>query len=517
VDVTGMTAPFLFRAVGTVAGRQVSYASSATAADIGNTINVTPFTDLIVANIAGVAANEFFDNPKFDKLTPAEIDDARAKLTASLLPILKSAGVADGFDLLRSSFAANRTGFDAAMDAIRVEVDPISKKAIIKDLVNNTQIEDALDSKAATDVLPVPAISIKGAVDDVVVISTTFQSLTGLFAKGLPSANDPALLNIFSADMLDSGLGRSDFLSENLLDPELIGAKFIRVDLLQRVSPTLIWGNVYLKTAEGVDEDGKVLFAKEGDVWRFYGNRLHTDIDVSAVNSRQIRIGQADLYERRIEVWVDGSADNRIGYFTVAGPGISGVIGFIRSSTNGASNFNVDGYTYNTSQIGECGVVTGPCINIEKITNDAQYTVTYYDQKNGNVVLSPDTLTLPRPPVSNADALANVKKWFVTPEFAQFVPAGYQSITSATLATKIVWINPTDPLYAPEHIGINVQYSNADTGATSSEDLNPAATSFTFGQLVTSEKTIASPPYFWIFSKGPFDRMFITQAQYPAN
>ena len=113
IDVSGMTSPFLFRAEGSVGGREVVLASAATAADVGGTINVTPFTDLIVANVAGTVASRFYDSPNFARLTPAELDAARQTLTARLLPVLRELGVQDGFDLLRSAFTANHQGFDA--------------------------------------------------------------------------------------------------------------------------------------------------------------------------------------------------------------------------------------------------------------------------------------------------------------------------------------------------------------------------------------------------------------------
>jgi hypothetical protein len=47
VDVSGMTAPFLLNIVGTAGGSQVTLSSIATAA--GQTVNITPLTDLIVS------------------------------------------------------------------------------------------------------------------------------------------------------------------------------------------------------------------------------------------------------------------------------------------------------------------------------------------------------------------------------------------------------------------------------------------------------------------------------------
>ena len=101
VDVAGMTGPFVFLASGTVGGRTIEMVSAATAADVNKTVNITPFTDLIVANLAGQAASSYYASPSFAKLTAVDLDAARQILTTRLRPILDALGVEAGFDLLR--------------------------------------------------------------------------------------------------------------------------------------------------------------------------------------------------------------------------------------------------------------------------------------------------------------------------------------------------------------------------------------------------------------------------------
>ena len=156
VDVSDMTGPFQFRAVGTVGGRTVALTSAATGDDVGKTINITPFTHLIVANAVGRAVEDFLSDAEFAHLTTAELNAARDTLTQRLLPILQEFGVEDSFDLLRSAFTANRENFDAVMDVVRVTVDPTTHQAIIRDLINNQQIADDLASQADATVLPNP-------------------------------------------------------------------------------------------------------------------------------------------------------------------------------------------------------------------------------------------------------------------------------------------------------------------------------------------------------------------------
>jgi hypothetical protein len=72
-DVAGLTPPFVLKAIGTVGNTQVTYCSVATAADVGGNINITPFTDLIVANIASQVAVNFYGNGDPAKITTTAI------------------------------------------------------------------------------------------------------------------------------------------------------------------------------------------------------------------------------------------------------------------------------------------------------------------------------------------------------------------------------------------------------------------------------------------------------------
>ncbi len=80
VDVTGMTAPFLFRATGIANGREYIVHSAAAATDVNGTINVTQLTDLVVNNIAGQIASSYFDSGNFGSVNKDALDAEVAKL-----------------------------------------------------------------------------------------------------------------------------------------------------------------------------------------------------------------------------------------------------------------------------------------------------------------------------------------------------------------------------------------------------------------------------------------------------
>lgn len=512
VDVAGMTGPFLFRAVGNVGGREISYFSSATTADVGKTINITPFTDLIVANIAGMAAAKFFDAPDYAKLTPKEIDDARNVLTARLKPMLDALGVSAGFDLLRTAFKADHSAFDAVMDVVKVSVDPETNKAIIKDLVNNTQIEDALDSKIDNTSLPTPATSPTGPVTALVSINKMLENITSLFATSLPAANNAILVNAITDDFLDDGATKTTFLSsDNLLSVDNIGLKLINVVIVKLEGTDKIWATLNGKDADGSTWDNIMLFKKGGDnIWRMAGNRRQAGIHTQAVNDRYMS-NNGYVYNRNLEFWVDRSSNNAIQYMTVTGPGLSSTIGLLRS-TNNQDEFQVetDNNQFSGNWVRDCNStpVVNPCVDFSKVPHDAEYTVTYYDHKGGTAFPETYSLILPRPPVSNADAEANAAVWFMTPNLSQFLPVTYQALANGTSIT-LAWTNPTDPAYKASRIGFN------GGSAQLAVDVSASLTTKILGTWAGNAPTMQ--PYYWMFSEGPHKRKFNTSMGYPSN
>ncbi|MGV8893841.1 MAG: hypothetical protein ACOH2K_13040 [Burkholderiaceae bacterium] len=128
LDVGGMTAPYILSITGSAGGQQVTLNSIATAA--GQTVNITPLTDLIVSTAAGRPAGSSLVNlcaPVANVVapdclsalktaaTPAKLDAAVAAVSAIIAP-LNTAGT----NPLKGAFTANGTGMDAVLDQILV-------------------------------------------------------------------------------------------------------------------------------------------------------------------------------------------------------------------------------------------------------------------------------------------------------------------------------------------------------------------------------------------------------------
>jgi hypothetical protein len=128
VDVAGMTAPFILNVTGTAGGKQVVLNSIATAP--GQTVNITPLTDLIVATASGQPAGTALASlcaPEAGKAPAActtvlsnatsaqKLDTAVAAVTEMIKPINTNAT-----NPLTGAFVANGTGMDAVLDQIQV-------------------------------------------------------------------------------------------------------------------------------------------------------------------------------------------------------------------------------------------------------------------------------------------------------------------------------------------------------------------------------------------------------------
>jgi hypothetical protein len=228
VDVTGLTAPYRLRAEGTVGGRTYKLHSYAEESDVNGNVNITPFTDLIVANAAQQIAESFFDSSSQFELDAAELEAQETALQNKLQDVFDALGVDTAIDLLNTTFSADHSGLDAALDVIRVEVDTTTNIATITNLIDETAapLEDNLtvtdDNDESLTVSNPDALV--AAVTDTQQIAALFDDLTASFSAGLPTNNDIA--DYFADDFIQEDTSKAQFLTEITTDPALIGLSF---------------------------------------------------------------------------------------------------------------------------------------------------------------------------------------------------------------------------------------------------------------------------------------------------
>lgn len=282
VDVTGLKAPYMVRADGYVGGNEYHLYSAGTSADVGGTINITPLTDLIVANIAGSVAETYFQNGSFTGLTAAQLTAQADALKAKLLPILQAVGVSSSIDLLRASFSTDHTGLDAALDIIRVNTaDATTGAATITNIITNQTISSTT-SEVLTDTTGVAT-----AATDIQMISAGFKKFSDLFATSLPSETNVTLLGLFdSATFVQEGQDLAAFLSQITTDKSMIGISFTNISI-QSMDTN---GNAVI--AFDVMQNGKVMndgpkpfhMIKKNGVWYMQGdqNIAHVKVEPRA-------------------------------------------------------------------------------------------------------------------------------------------------------------------------------------------------------------------------------------------
>lgn len=512
VDVDGLTAPFLLRAQGTVGGREIRLVSAASEADVGGTINITPFTDLIIANIAGQVAEQFFDNPTnvAGLVTPAALDTARQQLTTRLLLILTALGVDSSFDLLRTAFAADHTGFDAVMDVLKVTVDPQTATAEIRDIVNNTSITDSF-SIQETDTIPPPTADIMGTLSAVEQVRLRMGSFIALFATGSPS--ESALSPYFSTGFLEDGRDLETTLFELTTDPEVVGLTINSVSLQKTISAQELVVLVQATDATGGTDSWEDTWRLENGAWRLAGNGLPIDTNARAVNHRSYWNGSWH-YSRHLDVWID-YAPPEVFFVKTVGPGLptTGVLQQRDISLHGFeivlnANGTVTGST-SGSWVNECGEQqdNAPCIDFSNVPNNAEYTISYYDQNMTPLTLhdiSSYVLVMPRPPFTNAEAAAGGNSWFglvtgVTP----------QDYTSFVLGTNI-----TFNITAPTATGFQFNDVSLYTNEVQiwDETLVNGVASVTWGG--DNAPTACDPPWINLWLDGPLGRKLHSNRSY---
>ncbi len=284
VDVSGLTAPYRLRAEGTVGGRLYRLHSYAETADLGGNVNITPFTDLIVANAAQQIAESFFDSSSTTTLSPTALETQKTALKTKLQNVFSALGVSSSIDLLRTTFSADHSGLDAALDLVRIEVDTGTNIATIRNLIENTSISDnLLDDADNSETLEVTDSSaLTTSVSNTQAIVNLFSSFSAAYSAGLP--NPSTIQNLFSVDFIEEDTSRAEFLTDITTDPSLNGLEFSGIsvsDLNTTLGTATVSFNVLFNGI--IDPETITWFAKLDSTlgWQLLGDQRITETEFS--------------------------------------------------------------------------------------------------------------------------------------------------------------------------------------------------------------------------------------------
>ncbi|WP_428738039.1 hypothetical protein [Sulfurimonas sp.] len=279
IDVDGLTPPIRLKAEGKVAGKNVKYYSYASADDINGTINITPFTDLIIANVAQTLAEDFFDGAE-GSLDATELQVQKAELQTKLQNVFTELGVDSSIDLLTTSFSTDHSGLDGALDILRFETDEAANTVTIKNLLNNDEITDNFsdDNNDSTDPLTTPENS-GDSLTDMQKIFAQIDTLNGY--NGSPT--EAQLNALVDDDFLQDDYNKVLFVSEIVTNNELNGVTIqLEVEDINTTSG-LANAVLYLYKNSQLADTIPTAFKKNGTTWLLYGNQQIVELQADFV------------------------------------------------------------------------------------------------------------------------------------------------------------------------------------------------------------------------------------------
>ena len=449
VDVSGLTAPFAFLADGTVGGKRVQLYSAATQADVGGTINITPFTDLIVRNIAGSIATTLADaiSSKLPSMTAAQLDAKRVALTAQLTPVLQAAGVSTSIDLLRATFSADSTGLDRVMDLVKVDTTVPTAITItnILDAAKPLTMDPATGTTTGGTTLSATGVSASATPTDLIVQS--LNSFSTYFATSLPSPTDANLLAMFSSTFLDNGRNVGAFLTEMTTNKALIGLKFTNV-VVDSIDTTNNVAQVHFMplTASGTsvarDMPGGAIaweMKLENGAWKANGDQRIATVRVRTTADKWVCASGSGngctagtTYSTGLNLEIDDKGMIGIGSAVVTGPGLP---------TAGVTLTAQPNRTWLSLPVAGCSGCSDnnykmADTDIANIAPNSTYTVKLYSNAATPALLATYTEVLPVAPVLNTK-LAGMS----FPSIATSGMTSMMNFTSGTLTPN--WTIPT--------------------------------------------------------------------------
>jgi len=457
INVASLTAPYILFARGTVNGQTIKMYSVGMAA--GN-VNITPITDLIVANaLGGDPANGFtsWSASSASKISTAVLKKAKDKVRTKLKPILDAAGVRASDDLLTAKFTADHTKMDAALDALDISFDPATKKATIKNRFDaSVKITDDVTDSADTAPIrltPTQIADVKNKMRDMGPLNSLFKTFSDLFATSTPTAKqmDSAWLRV-AADFLEDGLDKAKTKTAWSAGGDQgpsVGMK-MSVSVIRDMTTAELEGTAYSKgllvninfVAPG--ESGTfptfVVFDKPNNQWLWFGNRQWVGVDIKANAHMQIDSNGTVTLKTGWELHIDDMQKFAIGKGVksaiVTGPGMpSG--GVIMDRNAPKDYFSIPASPGTGSQYWVSDT------DLAKVAENSVYTVKLYAVAPGVVTLNSPalqtiTVKVPSKPLLTTE-LKKALFWTLT------APTSHTMVTAVNIpgSLKVRWTNPT--------------------------------------------------------------------------
>jgi hypothetical protein len=345
-EIQGFTAPFMLEIAYKVGGASYYLTSAATAADVESgdaTINITPLTDLVIANLGNEIAAKIFANGNYSSLlTTAALNAGVAALDKVLEPVLVQMGISGSVNLLQQSFTANGQGLDAVLDALQVTIDPVTNNETITNRLNNTSVSGTLSAPPTT---PVTA-SATNNVTDLQGIAADFNNLAAELATA-PSPSDAALLAFFDQTQFkEDGQNLASFLQKIATSPTIAGGSFALTDIVLSSVPSWVTTvpahatayDVSFTVLIGTAPNGRndfIVYADSKGTWLILG-----DQEVAKANASAFEGDNGGVMCSGMNFAVNDNGGLGLSYAVVTGPGLAAE-GILLFNSGGNNSFNV--------------------------------------------------------------------------------------------------------------------------------------------------------------------------------
>lgn len=393
IDVSALTPPMLLLASGVSGGQAYTIISAATTDDLNGTVNITPLTDVIVGNVAGMDGIQFFNTPDFTKLTTANLDGAATDLKTRLQPLLDAAGISD-IDLLNTSFSADHSGLDGLLDVLDIVVNPDTDAVTITYALNPAvTISDDLSSNTDTGTINLSGSDIGASIDAVAQIGLMMESFSAQFNAGIPA---PAALDpYFDASFLYEGIDKTSaigFFTNSDPVTQEDGAQF-RASLKGFSIVALDTASTPQTATIKFGSAEHMYLINNGSGWAFKGNGYSWESSVDTETHRSQNTG-AITTELNFSLWDNAGSELQFGdYAVITGPGLptAGVVmvQYAFNNFNNAAGTDAMIYGYHVDDATIAGISDG-----------SEYTIKRYRDVSGDTNVYHNSVS----PVNVADA-----------------------------------------------------------------------------------------------------------------
>ena len=501
-QLTGTTAPYMLEISYQLAGVSYWLHSAATAADVSanSSINITPLTDLVIANLAGDIARNVFNNGNFSAtLTPSALRAGASALAAQLKSILLAQGVDAAVDLLHQSFSANGTGLDAVLDSLSITVDAATKTAVILNRLNNQSITNSLTTANTAQ------LSASGGVplSDLQGIANTFNTF-GTLMSTAPSASNTTLLGYFDqAKFVDSGKGLAAFLQEITSNPTVVGGSLGFTDIVLTATPSYATASVpsnaqasylvrftVLQNSAPSDRHEFVMYKSSAGVWLILGDQKLAQAQVTVLESSGLTYNGSVSTRTMcsgLNLNVNDKGGKSLNYAVVTGAGLptGGVLLF--NNANGSffvASGDVTTYagaSTPTAQNTQCQFSSIYPLSDASINSIAAvgevYTIRIYKDngtplnRSDDVLFATYTSRLAARPLTSTQLNAS----FFTSNASASPSLLSAASTGAT--SNITWTAPTAPNMYASNVFVYITSSGNSSSNSADVDLAPTATS----------------------------------------